>query len=54
MFMTTMEIEAQNKCQNTYEVDLKEREIVRMRNVHEEELRELGRERDKIEVKISI
>jgi len=50
MFMTTMELEAHNKVENTYEIDLKEREIVRMKNAHEEELNELKKERDLIEV----
>ena len=50
MFMTTMELEAHNKVENTYEIDLKEREIVRMKTAHEEELNELKKERDMTEV----
>jgi len=49
MFMTSMEVEAQKKSLGHLEMQLKTEEITRLKDKHEEEIKDLEKERDTIE-----
>ena len=53
MFKTTLELESSRKGNgvNSFELELKEKEIVRLHGVHEEELHNITKERNTIEVR---
>jgi len=52
MFKTTLELESSRKGNgvNSFELELKEKEIVRLHGVHEEELHNITKERNTIEI----
>ena len=52
MFMTSLEVESQQKNMQQLELDLKTQEIARLREVHESELQELKQERNELEKEV--
>jgi len=52
MFMTSLEVESQQKNMQQLELDLKTQEIARLREVHESELQELKQERNQLEKEV--
>ena len=52
MFMTSLEVESQQKNMQQLELELKTQEIARLHQVHESELQDLKQERNQLEKEV--